>query len=128
MQSRVDDYYAAFTKGVARGRGVPIAQVRDGMGQGRVLGADAAMAQNMVDGVATFDDVVRKMRRDTKGAAKSIGSRLAHAQRALATFGGADRGQGLGVVGGSSAALPTVRRTTTERQVTTATINRRGPM
>lgn len=54
MQSRVDDYYAAFTKGVARGRGVPIAQVRDGMGQGRVLGADDAMAQNMVDGVATL--------------------------------------------------------------------------
>ena len=44
MQSRVDDYYAAFTKGVARGRGVPIAQVREGMGQGRVLGADAALA------------------------------------------------------------------------------------
>jgi len=30
---------------VARGRAVPIAQVRDGMGQGRVLGADAAYAQ-----------------------------------------------------------------------------------
>jgi len=83
MQSRVDDYYAAFTKGVARGRGVPIAQVRDGMGQGRVLGADAAIAQNMVDGVATFDDVVRKMRRDAKGAAKPKASRLAHAQRTL---------------------------------------------
>ena len=45
MQSREDDYYASFTKVVARGRGVPIAQVRDGMGQGRVLGADAAYAQ-----------------------------------------------------------------------------------
>ena len=83
MQSRVDDYYAAFTKGVARGRGVPIAQVRDGMGQGRVLGADAAMAQNMVDGVATFDDVVRKMRRDAKSRAKPGASRLAQSQRTL---------------------------------------------
>ena len=83
MQSRVDDYYASFTKAVARGRGVPIAQVREGMGQGRVLGADAAMAQNMVDGVATFDDVVRKMRRDAKGSAKPRLSRLAQAQRAL---------------------------------------------
>ena len=45
MQSRVDDYYTSFTKVVARGRAVPIAQVRDGMGQGRVLGADAAYAQ-----------------------------------------------------------------------------------
>ena len=84
MQSRVDDYYAAFTKGVARGRGVPIAQVRDGMGQGRVLGADAAMAQNMVDGVATFDDVVRKMRRDARASAAPGANRLAGARRALA--------------------------------------------
>lgn len=83
MQSRVDDYYASFTKAVARGRGVPIAQVREGMGQGRVLGADAAMAQNMVDGVATFDDMVRKMRRDAKTSAKPKASRLSHAQRAL---------------------------------------------
>lgn len=83
MQSRVDDYYASFTKAVARGRGVPIAQVRDGMGEGRVLGADAAMAQNMVDGVVTFDDVVRKMRRDAKAMAKPKASRLAYAQRAI---------------------------------------------
>lgn len=83
MQSRVDDYYASFTQAVARGRGVPIAQVRDGMGQGRVLGADAALAQRMVDGVATFDDVVRKMRRDAKAGASQKVSRLAQAQRAI---------------------------------------------
>ena len=83
MQSRVDDYYGAFTKAIARGRGVPIAQVRDGMGQGRVLGADAALEQNMVDGVATFDDVVRKMRRDAKAGPYVGASRLARAQRAL---------------------------------------------
>jgi signal peptide peptidase SppA len=87
MQSRVNDYYATFTKAVARGRGVSIAQVRDGMGQGRVLGADAALAQNMVDGVATFDEVVRKMRRDAKGQAKPNVNRLARAQRDLAIFG-----------------------------------------
>ena len=83
MQSRVDDYYASFTKAVARARGVPIAQVRDGMGEGRVLGADAALAQNMVDGVASFDDVLRKMRRDAKAMAKPKASRLAYAQRAI---------------------------------------------
>jgi len=63
MQSRVDDYYSAFTKSVARGRGVPIDSVRRGMGQGRVLGADQALAERMVDDVATFDDVIAKMRR-----------------------------------------------------------------
>ncbi len=44
MPSRVDDYYAFFTTAVARGLGVPVVQVCDGMGQGRVLGADAAQA------------------------------------------------------------------------------------
>ncbi|MER2514912.1 MAG: S49 family peptidase [Candidatus Accumulibacter phosphatis] len=83
MQSRVDDYYASFTKAVSRGRGVPIAQVREGMGQGRVLGGDAAQAQGMIDGVATFDDVVRKMRRNVKAIVRPNASRLAYAQRAI---------------------------------------------
>lgn len=68
MQSRVDDYYAAFTTAVAKGRGVGIEQVREGMGQGRVLGAQAAMAEKMIDGVMTFDDLVRKMQKDAKAA------------------------------------------------------------
>ncbi|EXI92144.1 MAG: putative signal peptide peptidase SppA [Candidatus Accumulibacter sp. BA-94] len=87
MQSRVDDYYASFTKAVARGRGMPIVQVREGMGQGRVLGADAAQAQGMVDGVATFDDVVRKMRRDARSSARPRASRLARARNTLAIMG-----------------------------------------
>jgi signal peptide peptidase SppA len=66
MQSRVDDYYAAFTDAVAKGRKVPVSQVRDGMGQGRVLGASDALAEKMVDGVMTFDEVVRKMQRDQR--------------------------------------------------------------
>ena len=86
MQSRVDDYYGAFTKAVARGRGVPISQVRDGMGQGRVLGADAALTHQMVDGVATLDDLISKMRRAGKAQAKPTVSRLAQARNALALF------------------------------------------
>ena len=89
MQSRVDDYYAALTKAVAKGRGVPISQVRDGMGQGRVLGADAALASSMVDGIATFDDVVKKMRSQAKlsTTAKPRTSRLAFARRVIETMG-----------------------------------------
>lgn len=68
MQSRVYDYYAAFTSAVAKGRGVSIDQVRGGMGQGRVLGAQAALAEKMIDGVMTFDDLVRKMQKDAKAA------------------------------------------------------------
>ena len=84
MQSRVDDYYAAFTKAVAKGRGVPISQVRDGMGQGRVLGADAALASSMVDGIATFEDVVKKMRRDARAQIKANAPRLNQARNSLA--------------------------------------------
>lgn len=68
MQSRVDDYYAAFTTAVAKGRGVSISAVRDGMGQGRVLGAQQALAEKMVDGVMTFDDLVRKMQKDARAS------------------------------------------------------------
>jgi signal peptide peptidase SppA len=84
MQSRVDDYYAAFTKAVAKGRGVPISQVREGMGLGRVLGADAAVQQGMVDGVATFDEVLSRMRRAAKSTATASPSRLQRAKQSLA--------------------------------------------
>ena len=84
MQSRVDDYFLAFSKAVAKGRSVPIAQVRNGMGQGRVLGADAALEQNMVDGVANFDVVIRHMCSKTSGYKKPSVKRLINALHALA--------------------------------------------
>jgi signal peptide peptidase SppA len=87
MQSRVDDYYSAFTKGVAKGRGVSINDVRNGMGQGRVLGADAALAEKMVDGIMTFDDVITKMQKDAKAASRASASRLASAKRELDIIG-----------------------------------------
>jgi signal peptide peptidase SppA len=89
MQSRVDDYFLAFTKAIAKGRNLPISQVRDGMGQGRVLGADAALAQNMVDGIASFDQVLSKMQKDASlngkfsPSAKPKTSRLAQARSEL---------------------------------------------
>ncbi|NBS98856.1 MAG: S49 family peptidase, partial [Betaproteobacteria bacterium] len=86
MQTRVDEYYTAFTRSVAKGRGVPIAQVRDAMGQGRVLGADSALAQGMVDGVASFDEVLRKMRKASKPSitARTLPTRLSLARNDLA--------------------------------------------
>lgn len=66
QESRAQDYYAAFTSAVAKGRKVPIAQVRDGMGQGRVLGADAALTAGMIDGVMTMEDVIKKMQRSAR--------------------------------------------------------------
>ena len=84
MQSRVDDYFLAFSKAVAKGRGVPIAQVRNGMGQGRVLGADAALEQNMVDGIVTLDEAIRKILLQARAQAKTTGSRIGLAAQRLA--------------------------------------------
>ena len=86
LQSRTNDYYQAFTKAVAKGRGVGIDAVRNGMGQGRVLGAEAAMAEKMVDGIATIEDVVRKMRRNSK-ATPAGRNALAMAERELQLLG-----------------------------------------
>lgn len=84
MQSRVDDYYNSFVEAVAIGRGVSINDVKTGMGEGRVLGADAALAQNMVDGIATFDDVLAKMQAKVRSNRPHSQSRLKQARDALA--------------------------------------------
>lgn len=65
---RANDYYAMFTQAVAKGRGAPIDTVRTGMGEGRVLGADAALAAGMIDGIATMDEVLQKMQRGARTA------------------------------------------------------------
>lgn len=67
MQGRVNDYYGAFTRSVARNRGTDVANVRENMGKGRVYGATDARGAGMVDGIATFDQVVRKMQRAIGG-------------------------------------------------------------
>ena len=66
-QSRVDDYFASFTRGVARGRNVSVATVRgESWGEGRVLGAKQAVAVKMADGIRTFDDVIGRARQLAK--------------------------------------------------------------
>jgi signal peptide peptidase SppA len=77
IQASVDGYYAAFTQAVARGRNAPVASVRDGMGQGRVLGAKDALAAGMIDGIATRADVLRGMARKLKGAQGSVAELIA---------------------------------------------------
>lgn len=76
LQGRTEDYYNAFVKAVARGRGVPVADVRKGMGQGRVLGAQAALEARMVDGVMTITDVVKRMRRGARVANPSMAASM----------------------------------------------------
>lgn len=85
QQQRAQDYYGAFTKAVAKGRGVPIDTVREGMGQGRVVGADVALAERMIDGIATMEEVMGKLQRAARGQAPKR-SALAQARAQMAAL------------------------------------------
>ena len=61
IKQAVDEFYDMFVADVARGRGATQAKVRDGFGEGRVVTASAAKGERMIDRVATFDDMVRRL-------------------------------------------------------------------
>ncbi|MHB9839977.1 S49 family peptidase [Paraburkholderia terrae] len=81
VQSRVDEYYGAFVRSVARNRGVALAKVRNGMGQGRLLDAQRATREGMVDDVATIDMVVRKLAQRIGEGKAANASRIAAARQ-----------------------------------------------
>lgn len=59
LQRRVDEAYGLFVSDVAAGRGIAEADVRNGLGEGRLLKAKAALAAGLVDGIQTFEATVR---------------------------------------------------------------------
>lgn len=61
VQARVDEFYGMFVKAVARNRGESMKAVKEGYGQGRVLGAQAAKDAGMVDRVATLDETLGRL-------------------------------------------------------------------
>jgi len=63
LQSRVDEAYERFVATVARGREKDEDQVRNGFGQGRMVGAKDALAMGMVDRVATLDETIKRFTR-----------------------------------------------------------------
>ena len=54
------------------------------MGQGRVVGAQVALEQNMVDGVATLEDVLSRMQKRDRQGPPGSRSRTAQIDRARA--------------------------------------------
>lgn len=65
IQVSVSEYYDAFTKSVARNRGVELDDVRNGFGEGRTVGANRAVELGMVDMIGTLDETVNRMIRQT---------------------------------------------------------------
>ena len=61
LQTRVDEAYAMFVADVAKGRKCSVATVKADFGQGRVVGAKAALAAGMIDKVGTVQSVVRDL-------------------------------------------------------------------
>jgi capsid assembly protease len=61
IQEQVNDYYSMFVDAVARNRGVTAKAVRDGYGEGRVVGAKQAKALGMVDRIATLDETIQRL-------------------------------------------------------------------
>ena len=84
LQSDADGWYETFTEHVARNRGVGVRAVRAGFGEGRTVGAKAALAEGMVDRVATLESVIRELRgqaRPYRKRAEDQGNgRYAHAR------------------------------------------------
>jgi ClpP class serine protease len=60
-QARVDEAYAQFVRDVARGRGVSVADVRGGYGEGRALTAKDAKAAGLIDRIATMEDTIGRL-------------------------------------------------------------------
>lgn len=68
IQARVDEAYGNFVKAVAKGRGVAVADVRNGYGQGRALPAKDALAAGMIDRIGTLDDTIARLAGRRSGA------------------------------------------------------------
>lgn len=84
IQARVDDYYAMFVDDVARQRGVSSRDVRNGFGQGRVVGAQDAVALGMADEVATLDETIERLaRRENRRGQGTSGASLDFRKRRL---------------------------------------------
>jgi signal peptide peptidase SppA len=61
LQGQVDDAYRDFTAAVARGRGRKVADVRAGFGEGRVLTADQALADGLIDAIETVPALLSRL-------------------------------------------------------------------
>jgi signal peptide peptidase SppA len=85
-QVQVDRYYGMFVQDVARGRGVNMDRVRNGFGEGRMVGAKDAVEQGMADHVGTLQDGIRRAARLAAERRRGL-SALARAQAARSACG-----------------------------------------
>lgn len=61
IAGKVKEFYGTFVDDVARGRKVPASSVRNGYGEGRIVGASEALNLKMVDRVATLSETLARL-------------------------------------------------------------------
>ncbi len=71
LQAKVDAYYQMFVQAVAAGRDVKASAVTDGFGQGRMVLAADAVEAGMADRVATYDDTLAALVKNTTAPTRS---------------------------------------------------------
>lgn len=85
QQAQVDEFYGMFLRAVAKGRGVPIDDVRAGFGQGRMVLATAAVEQRMADRVDTLENTIRAVARRAIAAQRATALDIQPSPTALDT-------------------------------------------
>lgn len=68
IQAKVDEPFARFKSDVSKGRGVPLAEVDAGYGEGDVVSAAEALRLGMIDGIATLDETIARVMAPADGA------------------------------------------------------------
>ena len=64
IQQGVDETYNIFVKDVARNRGVKVAEVRNGFGEGRMVDARPAVEMGMADRIGTLEETIKRLHRE----------------------------------------------------------------
>lgn len=77
MQATCDRYLSLMVADVAAGRNVAVSKVRADFGQGRIVGAKAARAAGMVDGIRTLSDVLADLKRGGAASRSKLAAEVA---------------------------------------------------
>lgn len=105
IQARVDDYYGMFVNAVARHRGVKATDVRNGFGEGRVVGAQEAKKLGMVDRVETLNETLSRLAGNKAPARRSAAAVVADLQERQREQAACNNGAGIIVEDRSAAAI-----------------------
>lgn len=73
IQEHVSYYYDMFVDAVARGRGVKRSEVREGLGEGRLVTAKRAVQLGMADRVATMQETIDRLAGSRRRRASQAG-------------------------------------------------------